>query len=190
MPTLTDRRLHLNQAEMAQCIERLAAAIALNHAGAKNLALAGIHKRGVPLAHRIAERLRTVHQIQCSVGTIDISQYRDDLGSFTILPRLEGSDIPFDIDDAPVILCDEVLYTGRSVRAAIEALLDFGRPSCVELATLIDRDGREFPIQPTYSGGHVHLAKDERVAVRFSEIDEDGEDAVYIESVPFPNSPA
>ncbi|MCB1211416.1 MAG: bifunctional pyr operon transcriptional regulator/uracil phosphoribosyltransferase PyrR [Verrucomicrobiales bacterium] len=184
MPTLTHRRLHLDQTKMAECIQRLAAEIAKAHPNATNLALVGIHKRGVPLAYRIAHRLRTDHDLTCVVGTIDITQYRDDLGSFTILPRLEGSDIPFDIDDAPVVLCDEVLFTGRSVRAAIDALMDFGRPRCVELATLIDRDGREFPIQPTYCGDRITLPADQRVAVRFVEIEDDNEDAVYIESAP------
>lgn len=184
MPTLTHRHLHLDQTQMAECIQRLAAAIAAAHAGADNLALVGIHKRGVPLAYRIAHRLRTDHEIACVVGTIDITQYRDDLGSFAILPRLEGSDIPFDIDDAPVVLCDEVIFTGRSVRAAIDALMDFGRPRCVELATLIDRDGREFPIQPTYCGDRIQVPANQRVAVRFAEIEDDQEDAVYIESVP------
>lgn len=186
MPATADRQPHLDRAQMAGCIDRMAAAIALAHPGDRSLVLIGIHRRGVPLAHRLARRLSHQHGLDCPVGTIDITQYRDDLGSFTILPRLEGSDIPFDIDDAIVILCDEVLFTGRSVRAAIDALLDFGRPRRVELATLIDRDGREFPIQPTYCGAEVDITRQQHVAVRFQEIEGDGEDAVYIESAPCP----
>ncbi len=172
----------LDKADMAAAIRRLAEEICEKNQGAGQLALIGIHKRGVPLAHRLVAEMRSMECTSVLVGTIDITQYRDDLALMKMVPKLEGSDIPFDIDDAQVVLCDEVLFTGRSVRAAIDELLDHGRPARVQLAVLIDRDGREFPIQPDYIGLHVQVGAAERVSVRFEEVD--GEDAVYVQSSP------
>lgn len=175
-----DRRLLLDKAAMAEAVRRLAEQICEKNRGARQLALIGIHKRGVPLAYRIAAELRALNCTEVLVGTIDITQYRDDLAMMKMVPKLEGSDIPFDIDDAQVVLCDEVIFTARSVRAAIDELLDHGRPARVQLAVLIDREGREFPIQPDYVGQRVSVAADERVAVRFEEVD--GDDAVHVQT--------
>jgi pyrimidine operon attenuation protein / uracil phosphoribosyltransferase len=174
------QRLLLDKAAMAGAIRRLAVEICGKNQGAGQLALIGIHKRGVPLAHRLAEEIRSMPCADVHVGTIDITQYRDDLALMKMVPKLEGSDIPFSIDDAQVVLCDEVIFTARSVRAAIDELLDHGRPARVQLAVLIDREGREFPIQPDYVGLHVKVGPTERVSVRFEEVD--GEDAVYVQS--------
>ena len=182
MTSDSNQRLLLDKAAMAGAVRRLAREISAKNKGARHLALIGIHKRGVPLAWRIAHELRAMSNVDVLVGTIDITQYRDDLAMMKMVPKLEGSDIPFDIDDAQVVLCDEVLFTGRSVRAAIDELLDHGRPARVQLAVLIDRDGREFPIQPDYVGEKVTVDPDERVAVRFEEVDGDGEDAVYVKT--------
>ena len=165
---------------MAGAIRRLAVEICERNKDAGQLALIGIHKRGVPLAHRLAAEIRLIPCANVLVGTIDITQYRDDLAMMEMVPKLEGSDIPFSIDDAQVVLCDEVIYTGRSVRAALDELLDHGRPARVQLAALIDREGREFPIQPDYVGHKAVTSPDERIAVRFEEVD--GEDAVYVQS--------
>ncbi len=167
--------------EMAACIERLAASICARAQGAAQLALVGVHRRGVPLSQRIAAALKGLPcGTKIVLGTIDITQYRDDLKAMKVLPRLEGSDIDFDMEDAHVVLCDEVIYTGRTTRAALDELLDFGRPHCVQLAVLIDRGARELPIQPDYVGMTLtDIAADERVCVRFAE--EDGFDAVYVQ---------
>ena len=174
------QRLLLDKAAMAGAIRRLAEEICEKNKGARQLALIGIHKRGVPLAYRLADELRELKCTDVLIGTIDITQYRDDLAMMKMVPKLEGSDIPFDIDDAQVVLCDEVIFTARSVRAAIDELLDHGRPARVQLAVLIDREGREFPIQPDYVGLQVKVGATERVSVRFEEVD--GDDAVFVQT--------
>jgi len=180
MPT-PDSRLLMDPAALAESICRLASDI-LTHDSKPDqpLVLVGIHKRGVPLAERLARAIQEQTGTPISVGTLDITQYRDDLGSLRDLPTLIGSDIPFDIDGARVVLCDEVIYTGRSIRAALAELLDFGRPALVQLAVLIDRGGREFPIHPDYRALTVQIADNERVAVQFTEVD--AVDGVFIAS--------
>ena len=121
---------------------------------------------------------------EVDIGTVDITQYRDDLQTMRVVPALEGSDISFDVDDAVIILCDEVIYTGRTTRAALDELLDFGRPRCVQLAVLVDRGGRELPLQPDFVGTQLDpasLAAGERVSVRFAECD--GWDEVFVRQV-------
>jgi len=166
----------LTKEDIAQRIQRIAQAIQKS-CQCKKIALVGIHRRGIPLA----ERLYALLKPECEglrIGRVDISLYRDDLKSMASLPKLIGSDIPFDLDGVHVILCDEVLHTGRTARAGIEELLDYGRPGKVELAVLIDREGREFPIQADYVGEQVKISTEQRIAVRFEEVD--GEDAVYV----------
>jgi pyrimidine operon attenuation protein/uracil phosphoribosyltransferase len=172
--------------EMAACIARLAASICARAQGAGQLALVGVHRRGVPLSQRLAAAIKALAcETKVVMGTIDITQYRDDLKAMKVLPRLEGSDIDFDMEDAHVVLCDEVIYTGRTTRAAIDELLDFGRPRCVQLAVLIDRGARELPIQPDYVGMTLtDIPADERVCVRFTEAD--GYDAIYVQRSPTP----
>ena len=175
----TERTL-LTQAQMAAGVQALAESILAANPGAACIALVGVFTRGVPLAKRIAAEMEKLGGIQVLVGTIDITQYRDDLNTFQMVPKLEGSDIAFDIDDLNVVLCDEVIYTGRSVRAALDELLNFGRPKRVQLAVLVDRCGREYPVQPDFSALKVALAPGERVAVRFTEVD--GQDACTVET--------
>lgn len=164
-------RTLLTKAQMAEGVRALAQSICAANAGAEWIGLMGIYTRGVPLARRIAAEIEKSGCLQVFVGTIDITQYRDDLKSFKVLPKLEGTDIPFDIDGLNVVLCDEVVFTGRSVRAALDELLNFGRPRRVQLAALVDRCGRELPVQPDFSALKVALAPGERVAVRFEEVD-------------------
>jgi len=166
----------LNRQDIAQRIQRIAEAIQEKCHG-EQIALVGIHRRGVPLAERLYAILKPLYP-NLRIGRVDISLYRDDLKSLEIIPKLVGSDIAFDLDGMHVILCDEVLHTGRTARAGIEELLDYGRPAKVELAVLIDREGREFPIQADYRGEQVSIQKGQRIAVRFDEVD--GEDAVYV----------
>ena len=176
-----DSRMLMDPAAMAESVRRLAADIlAADNDPQQPLVLVGIHKRGVQLAGRLAAAIEAQTGRAISVGTVDITQYRDDLGSLRDLPSLVGSDIPFDIDNARVILCDEVIHTGRSIRAALGELLDFGRPGRVQLAVLVDRGGREFPIQPDFTGHKVAIGDNERVSVLFSEVDD--EDAVLVVS--------
>jgi len=173
-------RTLLTKAQMAASIAELARQICEAHPAGAPIALAGIFTRGVPLAKRLADEIAKLGRPRPLVGTIDITQYRDDLNTFQMVPKLEGSDIAFDIDDLNVVLCDEVIFTGRSVRAALEELLNFGRPKRVQLAVLVDRGGREFPVQPDFSALKVTLAAGERVAVRFEEVD--GQDACTVQT--------
>lgn len=175
-----NERTLLTKAEMAEGVTALAKAICQAHQGAASIALIGIFTRGVPLARRIAVAIEQLGGMKVLVGTIDITQYRDDLNTFQMVPKLEGSDIAFDIDGLNVVLCDEVIFTGRSVRAALEELLNFGRPKCVQLAALVDRGGRELPVQPDFVALKIALAADERVAVRFEEVD--GQDACTVQT--------
>jgi pyrimidine operon attenuation protein / uracil phosphoribosyltransferase len=185
MPAAANHRPLLDAAGMAVAIDRLAADICADakSCGVTSVALIGVHNRGVPLAHRIAAAMQ-----QCStqIGTIDVTQYRDDLNQLAVLPQLIGSEIPFDVNDALVVLCDEVFYTGRTIRAAIDELMDHGRPRIVRLAVLVQRTGHEFPIHPDYVGLHATALPGERVRVRFTEVDD--RDAVFIE--PSPHAPA
>ncbi len=155
-------------------IQSLAAEIHAVH-GDRPLAFVGIHTRGVLLADRLVNELRSRRE-QIDQGTLDISLYRDDLDNLAALPTIEGSDIPFEVEGACIILCDDVLFTGRTIRAAINVLLDYGRPECIELAVLADRGHRELPIAATYAGITVSTRKDEYLRVHFKETD--GEDQV------------
>ena len=135
-------------------------------------AFVGIFTRGVTLAKRVAEVLKN-EGIECPVGTLDISLYRDDFDNRgTDLPRLESSDIPFTLDGMRVILFDEVIFTGRTIRAALDGLMDYGRPSKIELAVLVDRGHREIPVQPDYVGKKVETNLKQYVKVRFREDDD------------------
>lgn len=167
----------LTQQDIAERIERMAQSIK-EKCPHRELALVGIHRRGVPLAERVYALLKP--EIPgLRLGRVDISLYRDDLRSLEMMPKLVGSEIDFDLDGLHVILFDEVLHTGRTSRAALEELLDHGRPQKVELATLIDREGRELPMHADYVGEHVSIEPSQRIQVHFEEVD--GEDAVYVQ---------
>lgn len=170
---------------MAHCLDLIAAAIAARWQDRPRIALVGVHHRGVPFARQLASRLTAMGK-EIDFGKIDITQYRDDLKKLKMVPKLEGSDLPFDLDDAVIILCDEVIYTARTTRAALDELLDFGRPRCVQFAALVDRGGRELPIQPDYFGIHVDVPANERVNVRF--VDGDDRDEVFVSRREEPNA--
>ncbi len=137
----------------------MAVEIAERGRGVKDLALVGIRRGGVPLAARLAALLRELEGTAPPVGAIDITLYRDDAATALPNPRIGPSHIPFDVDGRRVVLVDDVLYTGRTIRAAVDALLDYGRPRRIELVALVDRGGRELPIQPDYVGVRLAVAK-------------------------------
>lgn len=146
--------------------------------GVEDLALVGIRRRGVPLAKRIAKYISSIEGVEVPVGTLDITLYRDDLSSLTLQPVVHKTEISFNIADKNIILVDDVIYTGRTIRAALDALADLGRAKSIQLAVLIDRGHRELPIRPDFVGKNVPTSNDEIVEVRLEEID--GENSVVI----------
>ncbi len=147
------------------------------------VALVGIRQRGVPLARRLAASIQAITGAEVPTGALDITLYRDDLMRQKVAhqPIVRSTEIPFSIDDKRIVLVDDVLYTGRTIRAAIDALIDFGRPSAIQLVVLVDRGHRELPIKPDYVGKNLPTSRDESVQVRLEEID--GKDEVVIERV-------
>ncbi len=176
--TAPSRQL-LDAAGVSRCLDQIADDIHARWPNEPKLALVGVYRRGVPFAEAIAARLKAKGRV-VELGRIDITQYRDDLQTMAVLPKLEGSEIGFDLDNAVVILCDEVIHTARTSRAALDDLLDFGRPRCVQIAALVDRVGRELPLTGEYAGIRVNLPSNERVSVRF--IDGDGHDEVFVKA--------
>lgn len=160
----------MEEEDIRRAIRRIAHEILERHRGADGVILVGVHTRGVPLAEAIAEAIDDVEGVKVPVGELDIGLYRDDL---TRRPttRLSRTLVPVDLTDEVVVLVDDVLYTGRTIRAALDALLDLGRPRAVELAVLVDRGHRQFPIRPDYIGKNLPTAADEKVRVRLGEID-------------------
>lgn len=156
---------------IARAVKRIAREIAERNNGADALALIGIVRRGANLADRLAALLRDESGRDARVGTLDISSYRDDGKGASGDPRLLDRDIPFPLDDARVVLVDDVLYTGRTVRAALAALADLGRPESIQLAVLIDRGEHELPIRADYVGKNVAAPPGQRVYVRLAEVD-------------------
>jgi pyrimidine operon attenuation protein / uracil phosphoribosyltransferase len=167
---------------MQRSLTRIAHEIVERNRAMEELALVGIRQRGVPLARRIAKRLQEITGREVPTGALDITLYRDDLMRHAVGPQpvVRSTDIPFDIDDRTILLVDDVLYTGRTIRAALDALIDFGRPKAIQLAVLIDRGHRELPIKADYVGKNVPTSRRESVQVRLEEVD--GHDDVLIEA--------
>ncbi len=163
---------------MNRALSRIAHEIIERNKGVEHVALVGIRRRGVPLAHRLAAKLKEFEGLEVPVGTLDITLYRDDLTELNSVPQVQRSDVKFKLPGAVVILVDDVLYTGRTVRAALDALLDIGRPSVIQLAVLCDRGHRELPIRADYVGKNVPTSKREVVEVHVTEVD--GEDFVAL----------
>jgi pyrimidine operon attenuation protein / uracil phosphoribosyltransferase len=173
---------------IARCVTRIAREIAEHHGSIEDLALIGILRRGANLAERIASCINRNGGPQVPVGTLDISSYRDDSKGTPGDPHLLGRHIPFLLDDRHVVLVDDVLYTGRTVRAALTAIADLGRPQSIELAALVDRGERELPIRADYVGRNIAAPEGQRVYVKLAEVD--GIDAVLIgEQKPEPSLP-
>src|SRR4051794_10431205 len=156
---------------MARLLDEMAGTMAEGRYPGAPLRLVGIRNRGVPIARRLAERLQPLIGAEVPVGAVDITLYRDDLGQSDHWPVLRGTEIPFNVDGAEIVLVDDVLFTGRTVRAALNAICDLGRPARIRLAVLVDRGHREFPVQPEVVGLKVETARGERVRVRVRPID-------------------
>ncbi len=170
----------MNAVEIERSLTRIAHQILEKNKGAQNIALVGIVTRGDVLAKRLRDKIEEIEGIKVPVGKLDITFYRDDFTQF-LAPEIYSTDIPFSIDGKDVILVDDILYTGRTIRAALDALIDIGRPSRVELAVLVDRGHRELPIRPDFVGKNVPSASNENVRLFLSEVD--GKTEVEILSV-------
>jgi pyrimidine operon attenuation protein / uracil phosphoribosyltransferase len=161
----------LSADDIRRAVRRIAHEIVEHNHGLSAVALVGMHTRGVPLARRLADAIREFEGESVPVGELDIGLYRDDIPSLELGPRLQRTEMPVDIDGWRVVLVDDVLYTGRSIRAAMDALTDFGRPASIQLAVLVDRGHRELPIRPDYIGKNIPTALQENVQVMLDEID-------------------
>ncbi len=158
-------------AQMERSITRLAHEIIERNKGAANLCVIGIKTRGDFLAKRIADRISNIEKLAIPLGTLDITLYRDDVRQKLKLPELKRTEVPFDITDKNIILVDDVLFTGRTIRSALDALIDIGRPTTIQLAVMVDRGHRELPISADYVGKNQPTAIKESVVVHLSEID-------------------
>ena len=167
---------------VSRSLTRIAHEILERNRGVEDLALIGIRSRGVPLATRLASDLKTLTGVDVPTGALDITLYRDDLMRHAVGPQpvVRRTEIPFSIDDKLILLVDDVLYTGRTIRAALDALIDFGRPRAIQLVVLVDRGHRELPIKADYVGKNVPTSLSESVQVRLSETD--GADEVSLSS--------
>ncbi|MBV9120578.1 MAG: bifunctional pyr operon transcriptional regulator/uracil phosphoribosyltransferase PyrR [Chloroflexi bacterium] len=166
--------------DVRRALTRVAHEIIERNKGVRNLVLVGMRTRGIPLARRLADKLDELEGVQVPVGELDITLYRDDIGLRAMQPLVGSTAIPVDVSGKVIVLVDDVLFTGRSVRAALDALIDYGRPRAIQLAVLVDRGHRELPIRPDYVGKNVPTSLSEDVAVRLREID--GVDAVELQA--------
>jgi pyrimidine operon attenuation protein / uracil phosphoribosyltransferase len=173
----------VDEDQVRRTVSRIAHEVVERHADPARLALVGIHTRGVPLAARLAALIEEYVGAPPAIGTVDIALYRDDVGLDArrgALPVVGDTQLDFSVRDRAVILVDDVLFTGRTIRAAIDAIFDYGRPPMVQLAVLVDRGHRELPIRPDYVGKNLPTARSERIAVHLSEID--GVDEVVLDT--------
>ena len=172
----------LDSKDISRAISRISHEILERNNGAANIALVGIRTRGVAFSHRLIKKISAIESLEVNHGVLDITLYRDDLSVGTQKPELKKTEISFVLEGKHIVICDDVLFTGRTIRAAIDALMDFGRPASVQLAVLIDRGHRELPIRPDYVGKNIPTEKTKRVQVHLTE--EDGEDKVIIQEQP------
>ncbi|MBA4537587.1 bifunctional pyr operon transcriptional regulator/uracil phosphoribosyltransferase PyrR [Bacillus aquiflavi] len=170
---MTQKAVLLDEQAIRRALTRIAHEMIEQNKGIDKFVLVGIRTRGIYLAKRLAERIEQIEGKTLPVGELDITLYRDDLSTKTIdkEPLVKGADLPVDITDKKVILVDDVLYTGRTVRAAMDALIDCGRPAAIQLAVLVDRGHRELPIRADYVGKNIPTANSERIVVELIEVD-------------------
>ena len=168
----------LDEAALSRALMRVSHEILEHNKGAENLLLVGIRRRGEPIARRIAANIWKIEGQEVPCGSIDIGFYRDDLSRLGEMPELRRTELPFAVTDRDVVLVDDVIYTGRTARAAIEAVFSCGRPRSIQLAVLVDRGHRELPIRPDYVGKNLPTARTELVEVRLPEFD--GETGVFL----------
>ncbi len=169
----------LDASDIDRVIVRISHEILEVHKGAEDLALIGIQTRGVYLARRIQQKIKQIEGVHVPAGQVDITLYRDDWTRIGANPTIQATEIPFSVDGKKIILVDDVLFTGRTIRCALDALIDFGRPDRIELAVLIDRGHRELPIQGDYVGKVVETRRSEMINVLM--VEHDGRDAVVLE---------
>lgn len=168
----------LDERGMQRTIVRIAHEIIEKNEGAEHIVLIGIIRRGETLAHRLADAIESIEGVRPKIGSLDISFYRDDV-TRQIAPVLHATHIPFEIDNATVVLVDDVLYTGRTIRSALNALMDYGRPRVVQLAVMVDRGHRELPIRADYVGKNVPSSREEDVRVHVLELDGDNSVSIW-----------
>ena len=177
MSGFTAKNVIMDEAAMNRALIRIAHEIVEANEGASNLALVGIVARGDVLARKLAGLIEEIEGVKVPVGTLDISFYRDDVAVY-LSPEIQATNIPFDVTGKVIVLVDDVLYTGRTIRSALNAIMDFGRPAAIRLAVLVDRGHRELPIRPDYVGKNVPSARTELIEVRLPEFD--GETGVWL----------
>ena len=168
----------MDESAMDRALTRISHEILEKHKGVEGLALVGIRSRGVPLAQRLAARIRSIEGREVAVGILDINLYRDDLTVIAEHPVLKKTEIPFPVDGMKIVLVDDVLFTGRTIRAALDALIDLGRPRLIQLCVLVDRGHRELPIRADYVGKNVPTSLSQQIRVALKE--SDGRDAVEL----------
>lgn len=181
MEKYTEKKTVMNKDDISRAIKRLAREIAEKNGGGKDLAIVGVQTRGVFIAKRIIEEIKKSGIYkggEIPFGVIDITLYRDDVASMETPPQVKETDISFDLTGKQIVLVDDVLYTGRSIRAALDELMDFGRPENIQLAVLVDRGLRELPIEPNFTGKKMETSKKELISVEVEEID--GNDRVIL----------
>ena len=165
MQQIREKAMIMDAKAMNRALLRIAHEIIERNRSIESVALIGIHRRGVPLAQRIAENIKMVEGVSVPMGMIDITMYRDDLSELSQHPVIRKTDIPFEVTGRTIVMVDDVIFTGRTARAAMDAIMDLGRPKCLQLAALIDRGHREFPIRPDFVGKNVPTSHSEVVSV-------------------------
>lgn len=178
---LETKKKLMDETAVKRAITRIAHEIIESNKGVEKVALIGIRRRGGPLAQRLAERIEEIEGIKVPVGILDITLYRDDLTTLASQPQVHRTEVFFDVNNLNIVLVDDVLYTGRTVRAALDAIIDLGRPRCIQLAVLIDRGHRELPIKADYVGKNIPTSQKEVITVLVEEID--GTDEVMIQEI-------
>ena len=168
-----NERLIMDAGDMGRALTRIAHEILERNKGVQDLALVGIRTGGVHLAHRLAKRIEEIERVAVPIGDLDITLYRDDLSMRKEQPVLRTTSVPFDVSDKVVVLVDDVLFTGRTIRAAMDGLMDLGRPAEIQLAVLVDRGHRQLPIKATYIGKNLPTSREENVQVLLEELGED-----------------
>ena len=177
---MSQRSVLMDENDVRRALMRISHQIVEKNKGIENVHLVGIRRRGVPLAAQIRKNIAEIENADIACGELDIQFYRDDLTHAAPSPVLHKAELPFEVTDKVIVLVDDVLYTGRTARAAIEAIFALGRPRAIQLAILVDRGHRELPLRPDYIGKNLPTARDERVFVRLTEVD--GEDSVNIQA--------
>lgn len=177
---IIEKNIIMDSAAVDRSLTRIAHEIIEKNKGIRDLALIGIRTRGVPLAERLADKIQNIEGSKVPVGRLDITLYRDDLTTLSDQPVLHGTDVNFDVAGKKIILVDDVLYTGRTVRAALDAIIDIGRPYSIQLAVLVDRGHRELPIRADFVGKNVPTAKKELILVKLNSTDQ-GEEVILAE---------